>query len=857
MINIGVFYLIRFCLFCLDMNGKYVNIAFNLPVDSLFTYTVPDELEDNLQIGTRVLAPFGKRKTTGVAVEFTDLTNLKRVLPVSEVLDSEPAINQEMINFCKWVSEYYFCPFGEVIFSVLPKSKLIESKTLYSINYDSNYDGALLPKTQKIIFEALKTKPLSAKQLENKTGIKSIHHLLQGLTGKGILKAEHISAREKISAKHAKFIIFELLEDFTGFSGSIFENFLKESKIKSAKQVELLKYLVKNKIKETPLNEILKELRISSSSVKALEKKELLRITEKEVVRKIEDEFSDEEKIIELNTDQQKILSKIDSATGENKFKTFLLFGVTGSGKTQVYIETIKKVLNKGKTAIVLVPEISLTPQLIQRFRSHFGEICGVIHSRLSEGQKFDVFRGIISGSIKIIIGARSALFAPLKNLGAIIVDEEHDHSYKQSEKNPKYNARDAAIVRAKQNDAIAILGSATPSLESFYNARTGKYKLLELPHRAMKTKQPEVMVVDMLEELKSSSKYIKYETPERRFLSSRLISGINDALKKNQGVMLLQNRRGYSAYLECQNCGNVKMCPNCDITLIYHKIKHHMRCHYCGHNERLPEKCEKCGSSDILLKGTGTEKVEEEIMRLFPKARVNRMDSDTVRRKDAHRKILKSFHDGYFNVLVGTQMISKGLDFPNVYLVGVVSADVGLLSPDFRSSEKTFQLLMQVSGRSGRKSDHGNVIIQTMHADNHIFPMIQRHDYVSFYEKEIAVRKNFNYPPFSRMCIVEVSGKDSTRVTTLASKLYLFLKKHNDSFNIEIMKPAPALIYKLKNNFRNHIIIKSIKQNSAPKAEKVLSAEALLRKLGRYISESGVKHSEKISIEIDPLNFL
>jgi primosomal protein N' (replication factor Y) (superfamily II helicase) len=478
------------------------------------------------------------------------------------------------------------------------------------------------------------------------------------------------------------------------------------------------------------------------------------------------------------------------------------------------------------------------------------------MHSRLSEGQRFDVFRGILSGSIKIIIGARSALFAPLKNIGIIIIDEEHDHSYKQTEKNPKYNARDSAIVRAKQNNAVAVLGSATPSLESFYNARMGKYQLLELPHRAMKTKQPEVIVVDMLEELKSTSKYIKYETPEIRFLSSKLIAYINDALEKKQGIILLQNRRGYSAYLECQNCGYVKMCPNCDITLIYHKFKHHLRCHYCGHNEHLPDKCEKCGSAEIILKGTGTEKVEEEILRLFPKARVNRMDADTVKRKDAHRKILKSFHDGYFNVLVGTQMISKGLDFPNVYLVGVVSADVGLLNPDFRSSERTFQLLMQVSGRSGRKSDHGNVIIQTMHADNYIFPMIQKHDYVSFYEKEIGNRRNFNYPPFSRMCLIEVSGKDSTRVTTLASKLYLFLKKINNSELIDIMRPAPALIYKIKNSFRYHIILKSVKQSSSKKIVSKINTESLLKNLEKHIVKSGIKHTEKISIEIDPLNF-
>lgn len=839
------------------MSSKYVNIAFNLPINSLFTYTVPDELKDRLQIGSRVLAAFGNRKITGVVIEFADSTSLKKVLPIAEMLDSEPVLNEEMIKFCKWISGYYFCPLGEVIFSALPKSILIESKIFYSLNEEFDLENTKLTEIQRKIAESLKNKPLTVKQIENKLKLKSVRSALQNLTAKGILKIEHIAGKQKVKAKREKYIIFEMLDDFREFSESMLEGFLKESKIKSVKQVELLRYLIKNKIKEIPVNKLLKQLRISDAAVKSLAKKELFLIEEKEVTRKIEDEFSDEEKIVELNTDQKTVINEIKRAIDKETFSTFLLFGVTGSGKTQVYIETIKKILTENKTAIVLVPEISLTPQLIQRFRAHFGEIVGVIHSRLSEGQRFDVFRGILSDKIKIIIGARSALFAPLKNIGVIIVDEEHDHSYKQTEKNPKYNARDSAIIRTRLNDAVAVLGSATPSLESFYNSRTGKYELLELPQRAMKTKQPEVVVVDMLEELKSSNKYVKYETPEIRFLSSKLIAYINEALEKNQGIILLQNRRGYSAYFECQNCGYVKMCPNCDITLIYHKFKHHLRCHYCGHNEHLPDKCEKCGSAEVILKGTGTEKVEEEIIRLFPKARVNRMDADTVKRKDAHRKILKSFHDGYFNVLVGTQMISKGLDFPNVYLVGVVSADVGLLNPDFRSSEKTFQLLMQVSGRSGRKSDHGNVIIQTMHPDNHIFPMVQKHDYISFYEKEIGIRKNFSYPPFSRMCLIEVSGTDISRVTTLASKLYLFLRKHNDSGLIEIMKPAPALIFKLKNKYRYHIIIKSIKHDNRQTKSKFVNTETLLKKLETHIQLSGIKHTEKISIEVDPMNFM
>jgi primosomal protein N' (replication factor Y) len=621
-----------------------------------------------------------------------------------------------------------------------------------------------------------------------------------------------------------------------------------------------MRHLVLNHVPEISATELLKATGATSYSLNSLAKKELVTLTRKQVNREVEHEFGEDEKIIELNSEQKQVLVQINSAAISNEFKTFLLFGVTGSGKTQVYIEAIQNILKGNKTAIVLVPEISLTPQLIHRFKTNFGNIIGVIHSKLSDGQRFDVYQRIKSGEIKIVIGARSALFAPLSNIGIIIVDEEHDHSYKQTEKNPKYNARDSAIVRAKLNNAVVVLGSATPSLESYYNYKAGKYTLLELPHRAMKTKQPGVEIVSMLEELKQPSKFQKWETTDTRFLSSKLVSYIDSALKAKQSIILLQNRRGYSAYQECQNCGHVKMCVNCDITMIYHKIKNHLRCHYCGHVEKLMEKCDVCSSSSLLLKGTGTEKVEEEIKRLFPKAKTKRMDADTVRGKDAHRKILKSFHEGEFDILIGTQMISKGLDFPNVSLVGVISADVGLLNPDFRAHERTFQLLSQVSGRSGRTSDHGRVVIQTMHPDNYIFPFVAEHDFTSFFEKEIKYRQNFNYPPFSRMSLIEVKSADQNRSNTIASKVYLFMKNYLHSQNgtggIELMKPAPALIYKIKNKYRFHIIVKSLKSVN----ESVSVTEEMLKELENYLDPKKgklkLKSGEFVSIDVDPMSF-
>jgi primosomal protein N' (replication factor Y) len=838
------------------MFSKYANIAFNLPIDSKFTYSIPAEYRENLRVGCRVFASFGKRKLTGVVIEQADTTTLKKVLPIAEVLDIEPVLNKEMLEFCRWISSYYFCPIGEVIFSSIPKSVLVESKILFSLNDNIKYETLNLTELQKNIIDSLKTKPMTIKQIEKKIKSKSARSSLQSLISKSAVISEHITSKKSLKPKFEKYLLFELLEDFKDYSPQMLENFLKDSKFKSVKQENLLRFLIDNNISEIPQSELLRQTDISASSVNSLAKKELIKIDLREVTRRIEDEFSPEEKVIELNPEQKSVLNEIESSISKDEFKTYLLFGVTGSGKTQVYIESIKKVLKHNKTAIVLVPEISLTPQLIHRFKSHFGNVVGVIHSRLSEGQRFDVFRGILSGEIRIVIGARSAIFAPLSNIGIIIVDEEHDHSYKQSEKNPKYNARDSAIIRAQLNNAVALLGSATPSLESLYNAGKGKYKLLELPHRALKTKQPEVEIVDMLEELKSSSKFVKYETPEKRFLSSKLISYINYALENKQSIMLLQNRRGYSAYLECQNCGNVKMCANCDITLIYHKVKNHLRCHYCGYTEPVPNRCEKCGSENITLKGTGTEKIEEEIGRLFPQAKIRRMDADTVRRKDAHRKILKSFHEREFDILVGTQMISKGLDFPNVFLVGVISADVGLLNPDFRASEKTMQLLMQVAGRPGRKSDYGKVVIQTMHSDKHLFPMIKNHNYKSFYEKEIGYRRNFNYPPFSRMVLIEVNGKDSSNTATLAAKIYLYLSKKNNSDKIEIMKPAPALIFKLKNQYRWHIIIKAVKSEYTKSKPASMNTARLINMLKQHISTLKIKNTIRISIDVDPLDF-
>lgn len=834
------------------MPVKYANITFNIPVNSLFTYSIPAEFNEFTRPGLRVLAPFGSKDITGIVISLSDSTTLTKVKPIKKLLDLEPIINDEMISFCKWISAYYICPLGEVIFSAVPKGVMVESKILYSLAEKVPSDTYTT--LQKNIIELLTDRNLTIKQIENKLNSKSVRSSVGSLLIKGILLQEHITSKETAKAKYERYVEFELLDEFQDYTQQSLEIFFKENKFRSTCQVKVLRYLIENNISGMKASDVLKNTKSALSVLKSLEKREFITLTQKQVNRAGEQEFSDDIKIIELNSDQKKVLSEINASLGV--FKTFLLFGVTGSGKTQVYIEAIQHALNSGKTAIVLVPEISLTPQLIHRFKTYFGDIIGVIHSKLSDGQRFDVYQRIRAGEIKIVIGARSALFAPLNNLGIIIVDEEHDHSYKQTEKNPKYNARDSAIVRAKLNNAVVVLGSATPSMESFYNYKAGKYSILELPHRALKTKQPKIEIVNMLYEMRHPTKYKKYETPEQRVLSSMLISYIDAALKLKQNIILMQNRRGYSAYQQCLDCGTVKMCKNCDITMIYHKHKNNLRCHYCGSVENLLTNCEICGSANLKLIGVGTEKIEEEIQRLFPEAKTMRMDADTVKGKDAHRKILKSFHDGEFDILIGTQMISKGLDFPNVYLVGVISADIGLYIPDFRASEKTFQLLMQVSGRSGRISDNGKVVIQTMNPDNYIFPMVEKHDFRTFFEKEIKHRSVHNYPPFSKMILIEASSPSQVEVNNYAWKIFHFLNSRISSsginVNIELLKPAPALIYKIKNTFRMHIILKILKTTG----QTIADSESLIGSLRDFTDTLKLKSTERVNIDVDPLSF-
>lgn len=584
------------------------------------------------------------------------------------------------------------------------------------------------------------------------------------------------------------------------------------------KQLNILN-LVKEKkrISKSELN------KISLSSTNTLIKREILKEIEVEEYR-LEDDFELVEKY-PLTEDQKKV---VDEVLNEKEKNVFLLHGVTGSGKTEVYMEIIEEMLKDNKTSIVLVPEISLTPQIVNRFKRRFGKRIAILHSRLSEGEKYDEYRKISRGEVDIVIGARSAIFAPLNNIGVIIIDEEHSQSYKQ-ESNPKYNAIDVAIERSKKHNAKVILGSATPSLEAYARAKKDVYRLLELKNRVNNRSLPKVEIVDMNKEKNKTS-----------YFSKSLTTAIFDRLEKNEQVILLLNRRGYASFVTCSNCGYVEKCPNCDITLTFHKSSNTLRCHYCGYGNKRIDTCPECKEQAIKELGVGTEKVEEEINNTF-NCRVVRMDFDTTSRKGAHEKIIEDFKDHKYDILLGTQMIAKGLDFENVTLVGVINSDTALMIPNFRSSEYTFQLLSQVAGRSGRGEKAGSVIIQTHNPDHYAIDLSKTHDYIGFYNKEMQIRRELSYSPYYYMASIKIISKDYDKAKEESNKVGALLR--NKLTNSIILGPTVCSVFKMNNLYRFNIIIKYKKEDNL---------YPTLEQLQEHYKNSNIV---KIDIDFNPIN--
>lgn len=593
------------------------------------------------------------------------------------------------------------------------------------------------------------------------------------------------------------------------------------SSIKIKAQMDIIDLLKNN-------SEVLKSKIKSKSSLKKLIDKKIVIEYDKEVYREVKTNL--DERKITLTKKQEETSKKLKSYL--NKSSINLLYGVTGSGKTEVYIDVVKEVIKNGKDAIILVPEISLTPQITARFKGIFKDNIAILHSSLSDGERFDEIRKIRKGLVHVVIGARSAIFAPLKNIGIIIIDEEHSESYKQ-ENNPRYNTLDIARKRSITHKCPIVLGSATPTIESYARAKRGYYNLLEMEERVNKKPLPKVTIVDMKNEIRKGN----------MIFSDLLKDEIEKRLERKEQVMLLLNRRGYSTYLSCKSCGYTFKCPNCDITLTYHKTSGMLRCHYCGYAENKLDVCPSCKERDITSMGLGTERLEEEIKRMFPLSKTLRMDADTTTTKGSHNRIIEEFNSGNYNILVGTQMISKGLNFPNVTLVGVINIDSSLNIPNFRSSEVTFSLLDQVIGRAGRGEKEGCAIVQTFNPDHYSILCAQNHDYKSFYEKEMRVRKNLSYPPYRFITLIKISSKDFKYGIEEAKKISLFLRR-NLSFNTTVLGPSMANVLRINNTYNFQVILKYKKD------------EKLYNTLNQMIKIYEGNSKIKVELDFNPINF-
>ena len=840
-----------------------VDVALPVAVDKTFTYLVPPDLEHAAVSGARVIVPFGRKYATGLIVALPASSTVKGLRPVTDIVDERPVVSGELLSLCKWIAEYYIAPLGEVLKAALPhgfaSSKRIVrlSPEKSEISQAPGMGESLSPARAKLLQFLLRNGPTLSTELGKRAGIKNINAVLNEMERAGLLHTEEVfpGVRQKVKLK--EFIRLDVM-DAALLTSELHD--LPPRRKKAAQLLNSLQWLKEQGTAEVTLQDLLKKSGAGSAVVKPFLASGLLKVVRREVIRA--QDFGTEEQTLSivLNESQKAVLQALTGAIDAGGSKTFLLHGVTGSGKTQVYIEAIRYCLEKGKTAIVLVPEISLTPQIVRRFKSHFAGQAAVVHSRMSAGERQDVWRLALRGTYKIVIGPRSAVFAPLDNLGLIVVDEEHEASYKQYDATPRYHARDIAVVRGAHAHAVVVLGSATPSAESYQNAVLGKYEVLTLPHRIDQVPMPAIAIVNMAEERKKAYSALKESLPEEQrgklkdftqsALSEVLRQKIEQRLTKKEGIILLQNRRGFAPFIECPDCGYTETCERCSITLTYHLAKKHLRCHYCGLVRQPHTQCPQCKGTNIRLLGIGTQRVEQELGRLFPTARVLRMDLDTTRRKGAHDRILRKFGDGDADILLGTQMVAKGLDFPRVTLVGVISADTQMLLPDFRASERTFQLLTQVAGRSGRSTLQGEVVIQTHQPQHYSLRHVVDHNVVEFYKEELEERREVDYPPFSRLALVETKGKNEEEVRK-QSERFARLLKEPDGQSI-VLGPAPAVIAKINNQYRWHIIIKSPKS----KDQSGVHLHASLRNaLARFLPKAG--NSVRLTIDIDPVGLM
>ncbi len=799
-----------------------VQVVVDVPTggtDRLFDYKVPSHLEGMVECGMRVVVPFGPRKVQGFVITTgneSDFTNLKEI---EEVLDITPVLTKELLELGDWLTSNALCFKITAYQSMLPAALKAKYKKEVVLLDSANLNE--LPLEVRPWFthrEIVEWDELVS------SGDKRLQVLVKKAVTEGFLEVIH-RVNDKVTQKTMKLVEPASLD--------VLRDYLLQLDTRALKQKQVIDYFIKypDPITVTALMELADTTR---STIKTLVNKSILTEKEVEVLR---DPYANrkfkETQPLPLTENQQEVIAPIFHSLIHQQHKTYLIHGVTGSGKTEVYLQSIAKAINLGKEAIVLVPEISLTPQMVQRFKERFGALVAVLHSGLSTGEKYDEWRKIHHGRVKVVVGARSAIFAPFRNIGIIIIDEEHEATYKQEE-NPRYHARDVAIRRASYYQCPVILGSATPSLETYARAKKGVYHLLEMLKRVNQVRLPAVEIVDMREELKSGN---------RSMFSSALFDKLSDRLGRKEQSVLFLNRRGYSTFVMCRDCGYVAQCPHCDISLTYHQTSRSLKCHYCGHQERMPRTCNNCNSEHIRFFGSGTQKVEEEITKVFPGARVIRMDVDTTRKKGAHERLLTQFAEGRADILLGTQMIAKGLDFPNITLVGVLAADSMLHLPDFRASERTFQLLTQVSGRAGRHKLPGEVVIQTYTPEHYSIELVRNHDFHAFFEREMGVRKLQSYPPYYFITVIQVSHPEITKVIDVTEKITSFVRRSLSNQAV-VLGPVASSIPRIKDRYRYQCMIK---YKNEPKLVEIL--KEVLENYKRETSQGTLQ----VSIDMNP----
>lgn len=816
-----------------DRKTIFIEVVLPLSIAKTYTYRVPFELNSEIQIGRRVIVQFGKNKIySAIIVSFSDQAPAQyEAKYIIDVVDDHAIVDEGQLKLWQWIADYYMCYLGDVMQAALPAALKLASETKITASTNADLDHSQLSDKAYLVLEALDVAgELKVGDVSKILGQKSVFPLLKSLFEEGfVLISEEIKERYKPKTK--SFLCLA-----SAYSDSEGKRLLLDSLNRAPKQQDaVLGYLQLSKTNtELTRQDLMEATACGSSAITSLIDKGVFEIKEK-VVSRFEGVDTLLTKDFVFSEDQERAFNEINHCF-ESKDVT-LLHGVTASGKTQVFIRQIEQALSSGKNVLYLLPEIALTTQITERLKLHFGNDLGVYHSKFNDNERAEVWHKVLKNEFKVIIGARSSVFLPFHDLGLIIIDEEHENSYKQYDPAPRYHARDTAIYLAHLHHAKVLLGSATPSVESYYNAKAGKYGLVQLLNRYGDVQLPVIDIVNVTEEGRKGNMH--------SYFSSKLLQAIDDAVKNKEQVILFQNRRGHTPFLQCNTCGYVAKCVNCDVSLTYHKSSNLLHCHYCGHSENTINVCPGCGMPHLESKGFGTERIEEELELLMPQLRIGRLDLDSTKGKYGFDKIISAFDDHEFDVLIGTQMVAKGLDFGRVSLIGIINADSIINFPDFRSYERAYSLFSQVSGRAGRRKQQGKVIIQTYTPNHRVLEQVVQHDYEGMFIKEVTERKNFFYPPFYRLIRIDIKHANQQQTLDSAQKLANLLRVHLGS---RVLGPEPPLVTRVRNHYIQTILLKIERSNVS-----IFKVKELIRDSILTFELDKLNVGVRISIDVDP----